>query len=87
MKNPVYEEIQARKVKAGLERQCQSGLPFFRGFQSALLHLEETLRKEGLSRSLGLASTTSQDQVSHSTGNCFLDSPYSRRAALRRRSS
>src|SRR5258706_4420034 len=28
---------------AALERQCQSDLPLFRGVQSALLHLEETL--------------------------------------------
>jgi hypothetical protein len=40
MKTSVYEQIQARKVKA---RQYQSNLPFFRGVQGVLLHMEEAL--------------------------------------------
>jgi len=52
MKNPVYEQIQARKVKARLRMlqhakrlsgNVSPDLPLFRGVQSALLHPEETL--------------------------------------------
>jgi hypothetical protein len=52
MKNPVYEQIQARKVKArhahavacaARERQRQSDLPLLWCFQGAFLYLEEAL--------------------------------------------
>ena len=51
MKNPVYEQIQARKVKARLRMLqhaqrvsgSQSDLSVLRCVSGALLHLEETL--------------------------------------------
>jgi transposase InsO family protein len=72
MKNPVYEQIQARKVKARL-RMLQHAKRLsgsvsqtcrFFGVSRALYYI---WKKEWLSWSPGLAPTTSPYQVSHST--------------------
>jgi transposase-like protein len=96
MKNPVYEQIQARKVKARL-RMLQHAKRLsgnvsqtcrFFGVSRALYYIwKKRYEKNGLAGLRDLPRRPHHIKFSHSTGDCFPDSPHSRRAALRRCSS
>jgi transposase-like protein len=85
MKNPVYEQIQARKVKARLRMlqhaQRLSGnvsqtCRFF-GVSRALYYIwKKRYEKNGLAGP-GSASETTQHPVSYSSGDCVADPPHS----------
>ena len=93
MKNPVHEQIQARKVKARLHMlqhaQRVSGnvsqtCRFF-GVSRAFFYIWKKRYEKGrLSRTPGSASETAPHPVSHPAGDRFFDPPDSRRATLRR---
>ena len=95
MKNPVYEQIQARKVKARLRMlqhaQRVSGnisqtCRFF-GVSRALFYIwKKRFEKNGLAGLRDQPRRPPQHPVSYSTGDRFSDPPNSGRAPLRRRS-
>ena len=96
MKNPVYEQIQARKVKARLRMlqhaQRISGnvsqtCRFF-GVSRALYYIwKERYEKHGIAGLRDLPREATQYPLSYSTRDRVADSSHSGRASLRRRSS
>jgi hypothetical protein len=92
MKNPVYEQIQAKKVKARLRilqhakrlsGSVSQTCRFF-GVSGALYYIwKKCYEKNGLAGLRDQPRRTTQHPVSHSTGNCVADPSHSGRASLR----
>jgi hypothetical protein len=96
MKNVVYDQIQARKVKARL-RMLQhaqrvngnvSQTCRFFGVSRALFYIwKKRYEKEWLSWPSGSTTQTASHSVSHPTGDRFFDPPHSGRSPLGCRSN